>query len=314
MMKSGLKLWLLAAALLGIGVPLEAHHSFAAEFDDSKPIRLEGVVTGVSWENPHSHVFFSVTDPDTGHVDKWTAETPPPNILVHAGLTPNTIQPGQAIIVNGFLSKDGENLIWLRTIKIDGKIYNMNQDQGSSAPPPEAVLIQPRSSGLQLAGDPARGLDSARVTIVEFSDFQCPFCARAAQEEVTLAKWFPSDVRFIYKQFPLDQHSEAEFGAEASLAAQAQGRFWEMHDRMYGGFPDLSRRTVLRYADDIGLDMGQFTADLDSHRFRARVLDEEQQGERIGVGGTPTFFINGKRYNGAFSVAALAPVIRGLLG
>jgi protein-disulfide isomerase len=114
----------------------------------------------------------------------------------------------------------------------------------------------------------------------------------------------------VFKQFPLDSHADAEFGAEAALAAQAQGKFWEMHDRLYGGFPDISRKTVMKYAKEIGLDMNRFTADLDGHKFRARVHFEEQEGEAAGVGGTPTFFINGKKYNGIFDLATVTPIIK----
>jgi protein-disulfide isomerase len=178
--------------------------------------------------------------------------------------------------------------------------------QAASEPPP--VFEEPVK--ISLAGDPGKGPDNARVTIVEFSDFQCPFCAKAVAEAYALVRAFPKDVRLVFKQFPLDSHADAEFGAEAALAAQAQGKFWEMHDLLYAGFPDISRRTVLRYAKQIGLDVNKFTAELDSHKYKTRVHMEEQEGETAGVGGTPTFFINGKKYNGLFDVATVAPLIK----
>ena len=178
--------------------------------------------------------------------------------------------------------------------------------KNAAQPPP--VLEDPVK--ISLTGDPVKGPDNARVTIVEFSDFQCPFCSKAVAEAYAVVKEFPKDVRLVFKQFPLDSHADAEFGAEAALAAQAQGKFWEMHDRMYAGFPDLSRRTVMRYAKEIGLNMPRFTADLDSHKFRARVRSEEQEGENAGVGGTPTFFFNGRKYNGVFDVASVTPIVR----
>lgn len=79
---------------------------------------------------------------------------------------------------------------------------------------------------------------------------------------------------------------------------------------MYAGFPDLSRRTILRYAKEIGLDVNRFTADLDSHKYKTRVMSEEQEGEAAGVGGTPTFFINGRKYNGIFDVASVTPLLK----
>jgi protein-disulfide isomerase len=178
--------------------------------------------------------------------------------------------------------------------------------KAASEPPPtfeEPVQIS-------LAGDPSKGPDNAKVTIVEFSDFQCPFCQKAIAEAYQVLRTFPKDVRLVFKQFPLDSHADAEFGAEAALSAQAQGKFWEMHDLMYGGFPDLSRKTVFGYARKLNLNMQQFTADMDSHKYRNRVQMEEKQGEDASVGGTPTFFINGKKYNGIFDVATVAPLIK----
>jgi protein-disulfide isomerase len=163
---------------------------------------------------------------------------------------------------------------------------------------------------ISLAGDPVEGPDNARLTIVEFSDFQCPFCSKAVADAKAVLRQFPKDVKLVFKQFPLDSHRDAEFGAEAALAAQAQGRFWQMHDLLYAGFPDLSRKTVLNYARELNLNMNQFVSDVDSHKYKARVHSEEQEGEAAGVGGTPTFFFNGKKYNGVFDLATVTPLIR----
>ena len=163
---------------------------------------------------------------------------------------------------------------------------------------------------ISTAGDPVKGPANARVTIVEFSDFQCPFCSKAVAETKSLMRQFPNDVKLIFKQFPLEDHAQAEFAAEAALAAQAQGKFWEMHDLMYAGYPNLSRATVMGYAKKLGLDMNRFTSEVDSHKYKARVAAEEQEGEEAGVGGTPTFFIDGKKLNDTFDVATVAPLIR----
>jgi protein-disulfide isomerase len=176
----------------------------------------------------------------------------------------------------------------------------------ATEPPP--VLDDPIK--ILTTGDPVRGPARARVTIVEFSDFQCPFCSKAVSETKAIMRQFPNDIKLVFKQFPLDDHAQAEFGAEAALAAQAQGKFWEMHDLMYAGYPNLSRATVLGYARKLGLDMKRFTAEVDSHKYKARVDAEEQEGEEAGVGGTPTFFINGKKLNDTFDVATIAPLIR----
>jgi protein-disulfide isomerase len=178
--------------------------------------------------------------------------------------------------------------------------------KAASEPPP--MLEDPVQ--ISTAGDPSKGPDNARVTIVEFSDFQCPFCSKAVADANEIVRQFPKDVRLVFKQFPLDQHRDAEFGAEAALAAQAQGKFWQMHDLLYAGFPDLSRKTVLGYAKQLNLDMNRFVADVDSHKNRNRVEMERKQGEDANVGGTPTFFFNGKKYNGIFDLATVAPLIK----
>jgi protein-disulfide isomerase len=188
------------------------------------------------------------------------------------------------------------------------KVEEVRMDVKKIAGEPPPILEDPVK--ISLAGDPVKGPDKARVTLVEFSDFQCPFCTRAVGITKEILRQFPNDVKFVYKQFPLDTHSEAEFGSEAALAAQAQGKFWEMHDLLYAGFPDISRARVMGYAKKLGLDMNRFTADLDSHKFAARVKSEENEGVNAGVSGTPTFFINGKKYNGVFDAEIVAPLIR----
>ncbi len=173
---------------------------------------------------------------------------------------------------------------------------------------PPAVLDDPVK--ISTAGDPVIGPANARMTIVEFSDFQCPYCSKAVAEVKEVMRQMPKDVKLVFKQFPLDSHSQAEMGAEAALAAQAQGKFWEMHDRLYAGFPDVSRQRILSYARELKLDMNRFTSELDSHKYQARVRMEEQEGEVAGVGGTPTFFFNGKKYNSTFEAAQVVALIK----
>jgi protein-disulfide isomerase len=184
----------------------------------------------------------------------------------------------------------------------------IREDLKKIAAEPPPVLDDPVK--ISITGDPVRGPANARVTLVEFSDFQCPYCSTAVGEAKTLMRQFPNDIRMVFKQFPLDSHSEAHFAAEAALAAQAQGKFWEMHDLIYAGFPHLSHAIVMGYAQKLGLDMKRFTAEVTSHKYAARVDAEEQQGEDAGVGGTPTFFINGKKFNDTFTAATVAPLIR----
>lgn len=178
-------------------------------------------------------------------------------------------------------------------------------------PPP--VLDEPVT--ISTVGDPVLGPSNARMTIVEFSDFQCPYCSKAVGEMREVLRQFPKDVKVVFKQFPLESHSDAEFGAEAALAAHAQGKFWEMHDRLFAAFPKpLTRTLILSFARQMNLNIPKFTADLDSHKYKGNVMSEEQEGEVAGVSGTPTFFFNGKKYNGVFEASQVVPVIRKELG
>ncbi len=175
-----------------------------------------------------------------------------------------------------------------------------------NTPPP---LLDEQTTKLSIDGDPVRGNPNARVTIVEFSDFQCPFCAEASEQVKAFLAKYPNDAKLVFKQFPLDSHSQAALSAEAALAAQAQGKFWEMHDKLYANFRQLSRPRILSWAKEIGLDLPRFTADLDSHKYASRVASEEKQGEAAGVEGTPTFYIDGHRLNAVFDMATVTPLI-----
>ncbi len=158
-------------------------------------------------------------------------------------------------------------------------------------------------------GAPVLGPANAKITVVEFSDFQCPYCSKAVVEMKEVMRQMPN-VKLVFKQFPLESHSQAEFGAEAALAAQAQGKFWEMHDLLYAGFPDLTRNRVMSYARQLNLDIKRFTAEVDSHKYKARIEAEAKEGEGFGVSGTPSFFFNGRKYNGVFTAAAVIPLLR----
>ncbi len=177
---------------------------------------------------------------------------------------------------------------------------------GGEQPP----VLEQEAVKIPIEGDPIRGPEKARMTIVEFSDFQCPYCSKAVAQTKEVMRQMPNDVRLVFKQFPLADHSQAEFGAEASLAAQAQGKFWEMHDLLYAGFPDLSKGRIDAYAKELKLDLARFNADLASHKYRARARAEEAQGEVAGVSGTPAFYFNGKHYNGSFDAATVVPILK----
>jgi protein-disulfide isomerase len=162
---------------------------------------------------------------------------------------------------------------------------------------------------IPIAGAPAKGPENARVTLVEFSDFECPYCSQAVGQVDALLKMFPNDIRLVYKQFPLSMHPHARLAAAAALAANEQGKFWQMHDLLFANHKDLSRERITLLAKEIGLDMDRFTADWSSGKFGAIVNQDVKDGDEAGVEGTPSFFINGKHYNGPMELSAVKPLI-----
>ena len=162
---------------------------------------------------------------------------------------------------------------------------------------------------IPVQGAPELGPKTARITVVEFSDFECPYCAQARLQIGAVLAAYPKDVRLVYKHFPLDNHPHAQMAAEAAMAAQSQGKFWPMHDKLFDNFRNLSREHIVGWAKEIGLDMTRFTADLDSGKYKKTVAKDVADGDTAGVEGTPSFFINGKHYNGQLDLAALKPIL-----
>lgn len=146
--------------------------------------------------------------------------------------------------------------------------------------------------------DHVQGPDSAPVTLVEYGDYECPYCGMAHPIVKSLQRALGDKLRFAFRNFPLnDAHPHAEQAAEAAEAAGAQGRFWEMHDTMYENQEQLATDDLMRYGEDLGLDTNRLAQDLADGAFRARVREDFRGGVRSGVNGTPTFFVNGSRYD-----------------
>ncbi len=162
---------------------------------------------------------------------------------------------------------------------------------------------------IPVAGAPWTGNQNAPVTLVEFSDFQCPYCATAAPQIMALVKAYPKEIKLIFKEFPLEMHPQADLAAAAAVAAQKQGKFWEMHDAMFANRNNLSRANLLALAKDNGLNVEQFESDVDSTAVRETVVRDVQDGDKVGVEGTPTLFINGQHYNGPLDAHYLKQIL-----
>jgi protein-disulfide isomerase len=158
--------------------------------------------------------------------------------------------------------------------------------------------------------DHAQGPANAPVTLVEYGDFECPYCAAAHVIVNKVQEIIDDQLRFVFRHFPLTQiHPHAEAAAEASEAAGAQGQFWEMHDLLYENQPLLDPPHLMAYAEELGLDIDRFTRELKQGSYRERVREDFLSGVRSGVNGTPAFFINGVRYDGSWDIEPLTEAL-----
>jgi protein-disulfide isomerase len=167
-----------------------------------------------------------------------------------------------------------------------------------------AVLLWEPLRETPEATGPQRGPADARVTIVEFSDFQCPFCGRLAPILKQLQQAYPTDVRLVFRNFPLRAiHPNAGRAAQAGVCAGAQGKFWEMHDAMYADQNALGQAALEDKARRVGLDPRAFSDCLQSTRTAEAIAADEQAAERLGLSGTPGSFVNGRFVNGALPLS-----------
>ena len=166
------------------------------------------------------------------------------------------------------------------------------------------------------ARDHAAGSPDAPVTLVEYGDFEYPFCGMAYPEIKDIRQRLGDRLRFVYRHFPRPEHPHARHAAEAAEAAAAQGEqhFWAMHDALFEHQHALEDAQLVLYASDIGLDTGRFSQDLGQHIYRHRIQEDLESGAHSGVHGTPTLFVNGVRYEGLPSTAELYRVLLSELG
>jgi len=178
---------------------------------------------------------------------------------------------------------------------------------------PEEIVASGPAQAISLDHAPTRGPAAAPVSLVEFSDFECPYCAEIAPVVQQLLAAYPTQVRFAFKHYPLPMHKESPLAHEAALAAGEQGKFWEMYDLLFAGQDKLTRDDLVAKARQLNLDVPRFTADLDSHRFKPQVDADRQEGNRLGVDGTPFFFINGHAISGGVGLADFKKLIEAAL-
>lgn len=181
---------------------------------------------------------------------------------------------------------------------------------------PEAQPIEERIKAaikVDVGDAPVLGPADAPITVVAFSDFQCPFCKRAAPTFRQLVDEYKGKVRIAFRQHPLPMHKFAMPAAKASLAAHAQGKFWEYHDLLFENQQDLSEENLIKLAQKAGLNVPKFTKDMKSTKFDQEIQDDTNFAMKVGASGTPAFFINGVALKGAKPLASFKEVIDKLL-
>jgi protein-disulfide isomerase len=163
--------------------------------------------------------------------------------------------------------------------------------------------------------DHVQGPADAPLEVIEYGDYQCPHCAKVHPIMRDLLARYGPRARFAFRHFPLVKlHPKARLAAEAAEAAAAEGKFWEMHDLLYTHQDALEPADLLKYAEQLGMDLGRFRRDLEAHAYAARIQRDLAGGVRSGVNRTPSFVINGRRHDGGYSVEELAAALDAAAG
>jgi protein-disulfide isomerase len=183
--------------------------------------------------------------------------------------------------------------------------------QPAQAPAQQPAAPAPRLDDVSIDDDPILGETDAPIVIVEFSDFECPFCARFREQTFDqIVTEYGDDVQIIYRDFPLSQiHPRAQQSAEASECADDQDAYWAYHDLLFANQQALDTESLIGYAEELGLDVEEFTECVESGKYTDEVLADYNEGLSYGVSGTPTFFINGVRLVGAQPFEAFQQII-----
>jgi protein-disulfide isomerase len=208
--------------------------------------------------------------------------------------------PGGAASIESFRSLVDEELGKAEGMVRSGtpanQVYARIIEKGQAPSGPKTPTVRKVDSP---ADAPASGPAFAKVTIVEWSDFQCPYCVKAAPTVEALRQAYGKDLRLVFRNLPLPMHPNARPAAQAAIAAHAQGKFWPMHDRLFADSSGLDRAGLERTAASLGLDMKRFRADFDSAETKARIDADMAAASAAGVRATPSFFVNGRLFEGA---------------
>ncbi|MCC6954175.1 MAG: DsbA family protein [Deltaproteobacteria bacterium] len=212
--------------------------------------------------------------------------------------------------MDSFLSKD-ENIGKVGDA-LERYFVKKRDDQQKKAQADEAKSLDEQLKNpvkVDVGKSPVRGPENAKITIVAFSDFQCPFCKRGADVLDDLQKKHPNDVKIAFKNLPLPFHAEAKGAAKAALAAGNQGKFWEMHDRLFNAQDGLNEANYVKIAGELGLNGDRFKTDMGSAEIAKQIDEDMKLAQSLGVQGTPGFFVNGVQVRGARPVEYFEQII-----
>jgi protein-disulfide isomerase len=187
----------------------------------------------------------------------------------------------------------------------------------AARPTPTAAPPRPdpsRRYSVDTKGSPVKGNPKAKLAIVEFSDFQCPFCGRVVPTIEQIEREYGDDVRIVFKHLPLSMHPKAPAAHAAAEAAHRQGKFWEMHDLIFADQRNMSPERYLEYAAQLDLDVDRFKRDVASAEVKQKIASDAAEAARLGVSSTPGFFVNGRYIRGAQPFSAFKAVIDEELG
>lgn len=179
--------------------------------------------------------------------------------------------------------------------------------QGSAMTGNASIKYQGAAAGN--IADPSIGPEDAKITIIEYSDFECPFCQRAEITVKQVLEEYKGRVRLVYKNYPLSFHNNAKNAAEAAECANEQGRFWEYHGKLFENRLELGKNSLKKYAEELGMDMEEFNSCFESGKYKAEVESDMEEGDKLGIDGVPVFFINSEPLVGAQPLEAFKAVI-----
>lgn len=163
----------------------------------------------------------------------------------------------------------------------------------------------PRQPRIDISAAPSKGGAAARVTVVEFVDYECPHCKHAQALMRQLIEEYPSDVKLYFKHFPLSSHTNSKLAAEAAVAAAKQSKFWPFNDKLWANSDNLTPAMLEKAAKEVGLDVARWRADMDSELAKGRVQADRSEGIDLGINATPSIFINGRKYEDPLEIASL---------